>query len=952
MKKTIIALGTVVLALVACNKESKELPVNEQVQLTFTSESVETKTAWDADNSAIVWTSGDRIRVGYTLDGTWMTNTGAADFNADPIVPAKFYASNGVAIDSKHANRGTFSVPSNFSNSPSGSAVFYSVYPSSCMDLDASYAPSVTVNIKANQTPGANTFDKEADIMVGQTDPVELEGSFPATPMALEWNRVVAHADITFKDIPVVDDASVDKITLTFNDEAKVVGTIYMNVTTGEVTNTSHASNQLILKGDNLSLNNGSVEAWASVLPAEFTSVDIAVKTDVATYTRSISDIYVPFKKNARNTLTFNMASATREINSNLIEDGYYVLAVKSGDQYYAISSAPNGSSNRRDRSVISDAGFNPDNYSATSPYSAQNYLIWTITNVTGGVKINLAGDESSYMKYGNNTIPLGSDGAVFEVSHGTEGTYMFTNNSRYICMNGENGFGCYASNDTYIKAFYVIPAMGEPVMNFSDISKTAAADASSVAFTYTSLFLTDTPEVTVTADEGGMISSTSIASGTLTVNLNENTTSNIKTATLSVSATGVSPIALTIKQAAVVSDAEDGDILWAEDFTGFEANAIPAESNASSTVFGGGVVTYACTGSSNGTKVYTNATAGGVSPELLIKSGGGTFTVSGIPTGNATGLTLSFKSNNGAEVSSSTDNVVVGSNIGSGNNYIFAVTLPSGTKTLSLTFTNNGGSNTRVDEFSLVVGAPIPGISVTTNDATGVSSAEGTTATLNGKVTLINGALNASITEAGFYYKESSSAGNYTKVTCEAAPTTATSFSFNLTGLSVGATYTYYAYAVYDNGSEVLGDATEKEFTTVQSGSSGSKTYTLTITSADLVVLDDSVSGAYDKYKGDQTFTAVADDDTEMSVVVNITDVMPATGGNAGKIQVKKTSGTLYNKTDLGSISSITVATLSQKIGTSQNPSSNAGSGGYFKLVNSSSGAAYVSSITIVFVK
>ena len=88
--------------------------------------------------------------------------------------------------------------------------------------------------------------------------------------------------------------------------------------------------------------------------------------------------------------------------------------------------------------------------------------------------------------------------------------------------------------------------------------------------------------------------------------------------------------------------------------------------------------------------------------------------------------------------------------------------------------------------------------------------------------------------------------------------------------------------------------------------------TYTLTITSSDLVILDSSQSSAYNKYKGDQTFTAIATDNSTLDVTVNITDVMPATGTNSGKLQIKKSSGILYNKTDLGAISSISCGSLS----------------------------------------
>lgn len=837
MKKSFIILSAAILALVACNKEISEPAVIEEpvvieqepTILTFSSERPQTKTAWDSGTSSIVWTSGDRIRVGYTLDGNWMGVDGPADFSSEPKVPAKFYVSNNVTINAEHANSGTFTVPTNYTNSPSGSAVFYGVYPSSSISsTDSEYAPSLTVVIPASQTPGANTFDKAADIMVGKTAATDLTGDFPTEPLALEWDRVVAHADITFKNLDVDGDASVNKITLAFNSEAKVVGTIYLDVTNGNVTTTGSSSNEIEIQGTNLSINEGNIEAWAAVLPVTFTSVDVTVKTDLATYTRSITGISKTFKKNARNTLGINMASATKTLNSILIPDGNYVIAAENSGTYYAISSAANSTSSRRDRSEITSVGFDPSNYSAVSPYTAANSLIWTITNVDGGVKINLAGDTNSYMAYGNNTLPLNDTGVTFEVAE-DEGKYTFANSSRYISMNGTYGFGCY-STGSYVKDLYVIPATGTPLLSFVETSKDVAADASSVSFTYTSAFLAGAPTVTVTSDEGNAVASTSISSGTLTVNLNANSTSSSKSVTLTVSADGVSDVVLTITQSGVVPDAENGDVLWAEAFTGFVNNDVPTSSNGSTTVYGSRTVTYSCVDGGSTTKVYgSDNIAGGVAPELLISKSNGSFTASGIPTGNATGMTLTFKANNtNLTVSCTTDNSTV-TDLGSKT---YTISVPAGTKTITLVISNAEGSNTRIDDISLVAGVPVPGITVTTSAASSTATTEGTTATLNGSLALVNGAVNASVTEAGFYYKLTS-AGSYTKVTCASAPTSTTSFSYDLAGLTKDAEYTYYAYAVYDDGDEVTGEETAKTFTPTQSGGGSEHVATINFGSA-----------------------------------------------------------------------------------------------------------------------
>ena len=877
--KKIITLIAIALVLVTCSKEDKnqnpivepEVLDKDAVVLSFSSKKPQTendtKTAWDSETSSIVWSTGDRIKVGYTLDGVWMAKDGAADFISEPKVPAKFYASNNVSIDGTHANVGTFSVPTGFTNSPSGDAIFYAVYPQSCIGgNDSEFAPSLTVNVKPSQTPGVNTFDKDADIMVGHTEAQTLTGTFPTTPMALTWNRIVAHADLTFTNLAVDGDNSVKKITLTFNDEAKVAGSFYVDVTNGAITNIAGSKNVIELVGTNLSINTNSIKAWASIIPVTFTSLTVKIKTDVATYTRTISGLNKTFKKNARNTLSVNMSSAERTVNTTLLDNGNYVLAVKSGDDYVAISSAANGSSARRDEVQITTANFDPSDYSTISPYTAANNLIWTITNVTGGVKINLVGDVNSYMQYGSNTLPLGVSGAVFEVEEGT-GTYTFENSSRFISRNGTIGFGCYSSG-SYLKDFYVIPATGTPTLTFAETSKNVAADVPSVTFSYTDIFLTDAPTVSVTSDVGGAVASPSIAAGTLTVNLNENTTASAKTVTLTVTATGATPVVLTINQAAAMANASNGDILWAEGFSGFSTNAVPSESNASTTVYGSGSVTYACT--SEGTKVYSGTLCGGVTPELIVAKNGGSFTVTGIPTGNVTSMTLTFKSNNGCTVSTNTTGASIGSNLGTGSTYTYEVTVTSGTKRVNLTFTNSDTeNNTRIDDLSLVAGAPVAGITVTTGAASSTSSAAGTTATLNGTITLVNGAVIGNVTEAGFYYKLTS-AGSYTKVTLESAPAT-TSFSKALTGLTKGSEYTYYAYAIYNSGSEVNG--TPVTFTPTQTGSST----TVDVTISSYATANSWTSGTMH---------------TSVSIDGNITASKSGTGTNSGNYYTSSPAG------------------------------------------------------------
>jgi hypothetical protein len=86
------------------------------------------------------------------------------------------------------------------------------------------------------------------------------------------------------------------------------------------------------------------------------------------------------------------------------------------------------------------------------------------------------------------------------------------------------------------------------------------------------------------------------------------------------------------------------------------------------------------------------------------------------------------------------------------------------------------------------------PTISATTGGATNIESESGTTATLNGSYKAENTTGSETIA-CGFEWKAAS--GLYTSVTA----TNAASFSYNLTGLTTGTTYTYRAWASLDGG-------------------------------------------------------------------------------------------------------------------------------------------------------
>ena len=150
---------------------------------------------------------------------------------------------------------------------------------------------------------------------------------------------------------------------------------------------------------------------------------------------------------------------------------------------------------------------------------------------------------------------------------------------------------------------------------------------------------------------------------------------------------------------------AEDGDILWQEDFTGYETT-MPSSATGTH-VYEGSTVTYTLTNGGSETKVYNENLAGGTKPELLVGKTTGSFKITGIPTGTASIITLSYRANNdNCTVTPSTGVTITNSSYASNiKTVVFSVT--SGTESFDLDINNTKSSNTRVDDFMLIVGEP-----------------------------------------------------------------------------------------------------------------------------------------------------------------------------------------------------------------------------------------------------
>ena len=311
---SILAVAAAVIAFNSCERqEVEELKTIDH--LTFTSakpeveDAVDTKTGWNG--SSVQWLAGDKIRVGFTLDGVWQSS--GKTLSSGPDTTPRFYATDPLKSDASNAS---FSLPigessfqEDFVNNLEGDIVFYGIYPSGACSAGQADAPSIVINIPAEQKPSASSFDASADILVGCS---ETLSEITADPVLMSWNRVVALADITLKGLNIPEGENLLRLTLTAQEGANLVGDYTVNVIDGSVS--GNGENEISLNVSSLEItSDNTLEVWAGFLPETVTSLKVVLTTDVATYTKEISNIGLAFKKNKRNILGIKMGDAVRE---------------------------------------------------------------------------------------------------------------------------------------------------------------------------------------------------------------------------------------------------------------------------------------------------------------------------------------------------------------------------------------------------------------------------------------------------------------------------------------------------------------------------------------------------------------------------------------------------------------------------------------------------------------
>lgn len=555
MKKIFIpfVIAATTFSFAACQKEVSSPAIEDElVSLNFSSANPTTKTVADAVNKTILWEKGDKISVAYTVNDIWQNATG--DATADK--PAKIYVSNGLDTGGETA---VFNISASFKATTAGAHQFYSVYPSSCVKSnEIKNAPSVTMTIPDVQTPVENSFDAAADLMIGKaTKTYNSLSEAKEDEIPLLWQRIVSHADITLKGLQgLTENEVITTIVLTADADAKLVGERNVNIQNGDISvpTTIANANILTINGTNLKVNNNNVEFWAAVMPATVKSLNIAVETNKATYTRNIESCNIVFKQNARKGLNVDMSSVER-VEKEETPDYSGEWLIVDNDMKYACMNYSTGKfytsyTLTTSNGLICETQELP-NYKMVLTKIADNSAkqgLYTIQDSKGlYIKCinekNISGvktlDDACYWK-----ITYDKANSIWKIASTTTSTYYLLYNTQSPRFTTYKGTGTTVSDIKLISYKDVLP-LTKPILS---ADKTIAVPAAGIENGSMSITVKNIKTVNTSVD-GTVVTSASVSGDILTYTVSKNTTTDLRNGFITLSAEGVDDVRIEVTQ-------------------------------------------------------------------------------------------------------------------------------------------------------------------------------------------------------------------------------------------------------------------------------------------------------------------------------------------------------------------------------------------------------------------
>lgn len=408
------------------------------------------------------------------------------------------------------------------------------------------------------QTPAENSFDAAADLMIGKaTKTYNSLSEANADEIPLLWQRIVSHADITLKGLQgLTENEVITTIVLTADAGAKLVGERDVNIQNGDISvpTTIANANILTINGTNLKVNNNNVEFWAAVMPATVKSLNIAVETNKATYTRNIESCNIEFKQNARKGLNVDMSSVER-VEKEETPDYSGEWLIVDNDMKYACMNYSTGKfytsyTLTTSNGLICETQELPD-YKMVLTKIVDNSAkqgLYTIRDSKGlYIKCvnekNISGvktlDDACYW-----TITFDKTTSIWKIASSSTTPYYLLYNTTSPRFTTYKGTGTSVSDIKLISYKDVLP-LTKPILS---ADKTIAVPAAGIENGSMSITVKNIKTVNTSVD-GTVVTSASVSGDILTYTVSKNTTTDIRKGSITLSAEGVDNVTIEVTQ-------------------------------------------------------------------------------------------------------------------------------------------------------------------------------------------------------------------------------------------------------------------------------------------------------------------------------------------------------------------------------------------------------------------
>ena len=258
---------------------------------------------------------------------------------------------------------------------------------------------------------------------------------------------------------------------------------------------------------------------------AEGETLQVVVETNRATYTRTITARTegIHFVQNKRSLLSISLGTENTQKEEKAVStltDGRYMVLALNSSKYYAMSSAVNANTERRDCVEFAYNGTD------TEVFTNNALLVWDVAASGEGYTISqeIGGTRNYLSATSSNTAPLITTAQVLTVSPNENGSYTIVDaeqSTRRLSLNSTYGFAFYTSSGT--GQVLLVPATVKTIPTIAVESTTWAptADAQNKEFTVT---LTDVDAYTATVAADAQSWLTATQGEKLTLFVTENT--------------------------------------------------------------------------------------------------------------------------------------------------------------------------------------------------------------------------------------------------------------------------------------------------------------------------------------------------------------------------------------------------------------------------------------------